>query len=190
MPGRPPRQPASLKVRPLKWLAQREHSRAELRVKLLRAAAGASAAASQAVDGEPAAVCVDPDEPLACDEDDAPRTDPDRAAEVDAVLDWLSSRGYLSDQRFIDSRIHSRQARFGNLRIERELAGHGLAPDAQTRQSLRESEFERARDVWRRKYDTPATEPAERVRQMRFLAGRGFSPEVIRRVVRGGADED
>lgn len=189
-PRSAPRRPASLKVRALQWLAQREHSRAELRMKLLRAAAGVSAAGSRVVDFEPAAVCGDPDEAPACDEYAVAPTDPDRVTEVDAVLDWLSSRGYLSDQRFIDSRIHSRQARFGNLRIERELAGHGLAPDAQTRQTLRDSELQRAREVWRRKYGTPATDPAERGRQMRFLAGRGFSPEVIRRVVRGGADDD
>ena len=45
------RRPASLKVRALQWLAQREHSPAELRVKLLRAAAGQPVATASDSDG-------------------------------------------------------------------------------------------------------------------------------------------
>ncbi|XUT91509.1 RecX family transcriptional regulator [Ottowia caeni] len=37
--------------------------------------------------------------------------------------------------------------------------------------------------------DGPA-DPAERARQMRFLAARGFSAEVVRRVMRGGFDDE
>lgn len=189
--------PASLKVRALQWLAQREHSRAELRVRLLRAAAGRPVPASVQVPeladtaedllddgGTPAHDGND------CDADVAPADPTDHAPEVDALLDWLSARGYLSDQRFIDSRIHTRQRRYGNLRIERELAQHGLAPDAEARQQLRDSELSRAQEVWLRRYGEIATGPAERLRQMRFLAGRGFSSEVIRRVVRGSSDDD
>ncbi|HEY1391934.1 MAG TPA: RecX family transcriptional regulator, partial [Methylibium sp.] len=43
-----------------------------------------------------------------------------------------------------------------------------------------------AQEVWRRRFGgEPAEDAATRARQMRFLAGRGFSTEVIRRVVRG-----
>lgn len=201
----PPR-PASLKVRALQWLAQREYSRAELRVRLLRAAAGRPVAAAAAAPsmglGEAdadGAFCADElgDAPPGDAADDlrvasaADETDlVDHAPEVDAVLDWLSARGYLSDQRFVDSRIHARQGRYGNLRIERELAQHGLAPDAETRQQLRDTELARAREVWQRKYGTQAADPAERLRQMRFLAGRGFSSEVVRRVLRGLPDDE
>lgn len=182
--------PASLKVRALQWLAQREHSRAELRARLLRAAAGRPV--------RPAGGGVDPavansgdlpdaDEALADDDVSAAMA---AGPEVDALLDWLSARGYLSDQRFIDSRIHTRQGRYGNLRIERELAQHGLSPDADTRQQLRDSELERARQVWQRRYGNPAAEPAERLRQMRFLVGRGFSSDVVRRVIRGLPDDE
>ena len=163
----PPR-PASIKVRALQWLAQREHSRDELRDKLLRLLQRSAAAAG----GEPS----EPPEP---------------AAEVEALLDWLTLRGYLSEQRFVESRVHARQARFGNLRIERELQQHGLSLDADARQALQHSELQRAHAVWRRKYGEPAADAAGRVRQMRFLAGRGFSAEVVRRVMRGeGAAPD
>ena len=51
---------------------------------------------------------------------------------------------------------------------------------------LRATEYERALAVWRRKFGSagPTSEASARLRQMRFLAGRGFSPEVIRRVLR------
>jgi regulatory protein len=59
---------------------------------------------------------------------------------------------------------------------------------------LRATELDRAREVWRKKFDSKAdagTSPADKAKQMRFLAARGFGSEVIRRVVSGaGADDD
>ena len=111
-----------------------------------------------------------------------------RIEEVDTLLAWLQAQGYLSETRFVESRIHARAARHGNLRIRQELAQHGLAPDADQLERLKESEFDRARAIWQRKFgnSSPETrrEPAERARQMRFLAGRGFSADVIRRLLR------
>jgi regulatory protein len=158
------RPPLSLKARALQWLAQREHSRAELRRKLMRAARQRDAEQPQATDA---------------------------GAEVDALLDWLVAERHLSEARFVESRLHARSARFGNRRIAQELAQHGLAVEPDALQRLRASEFDRARDVWLRKYGTvAAADAAGRARQMRFLAARGFSAEVIRRVVRGADDAD
>ena len=55
--------------------------------------------------------------------------------------------------------------------------------------SLKGSELERARDIWRKKFGGPAPDAADRAKQMRFLAARGFGGDVIRRVV-SQADED
>ena len=173
-----PTKPASLKVRALQWLAQREHSPVELRGKLMRLL---HRAARTEAGGETAT------HPGA---DDA--ASPDAASEVDAVMHWLAAHGYLSQERFAESRVNARQARFGNLRITRELQQHGVALDADAQQALRASEYERARDVWQRRYGTGALpqDAAARVRQMRFLTGRGFSPDVIRRVLRAPAADD
>jgi regulatory protein len=172
-----PTKPASLKVRALQWLAQREHSPVELRGKLMRLL---QRAARADVSGE---VATDPDAA------DAAR--PDAAAEVEVVMQWLAAHGYLSQERFAESRVNARQARFGNLRISRELQQHGVALDAETQQALRTSEYDRAREVWQRKYGaTQPSDAAARVRQMRFLNGRGFSPDVIRRVLRAPAADD
>lgn len=178
-----PRTPLSLKARALQWLSQREHSRAELRRKLLnalrvQARAAAVQAASEAQDGPHPA-------------QDSPAERPskaDVAVEVDALLDWLEAHRYLSEQRFIESRVHTRSTRFGNLRIHQELAQHGAALDASTAQALKQSEPERARAVWTRKFGQAPADAAERARQMRFLASRGFSSDAIRKVLAG--DED
>jgi regulatory protein len=94
----------------------------------------------------------------------------------------------LSQERFVEGRVRARAARVGNRRIEQELAQHGVALDSATRAQLQASEFARARDVWARKYGHPPADTAEKLRQMRFLAGRGFSADVVRRVV-GGKDD-
>ncbi|MCD2339837.1 RecX family transcriptional regulator [Ideonella azotifigens] len=111
-------------------------------------------------------------------------------AEVDEVLDWLEAQRYQSDARFIESRVNARAGKLGQMRIKQELAQHGVALDAETALQLRQTELARAREVWRRRFgDTPASEAAERARQMRFLAARGFAGDVVRRVV-GDREDD
>jgi regulatory protein len=56
---------------------------------------------------------------------------------------------------------------------------------------LRPSELQRAREIWQRRFEQPPADAAERAKQARFLAARGFDGEVIRRVLRASAqDED
>ena len=167
----PPR-PASIKVRALQWLAQREHSPQELRERLMRLMARKPPVRRDApneADGQGSVAVADP--PAAPE------------AEVDALLQWLAAGGYLSSERFVESRVQTRQARFGNLRIRQELQQHGLQLDSATRQALQASEEQRARAVWQRKYGQAASSAPQRMQQLRFLAGRGFSMDVVRRVV-------
>jgi regulatory protein len=159
----PPARPASLKVRALQWLSQREHSRSELRDKLLRLLERSAP-------------------PDTAGDDTADRADPQ--IEVDTLLVWLEERGYLSDARFAESRVQARQARYGNQRIRQELRQRGVALDAAAEAELAGTEFSRAWAVWQRKYDAPATDPAGRLRQMRFLVGRGFSMDAVQQVLR------
>jgi regulatory protein len=114
--------------------------------------------------------------------------------QIQQVLDELEAKGLLSAQRFADSMLHRKAARFGTARLQAELAQHKLPPDIakEATQSLRETEFERAYALWVRRYGHTSQTPEDKARQMRFLAGRGFSSDVIRRVVRGadgGADD-
>ena len=172
------RQPLSLKARALQLLAQREHSRSELRRKLLRVRAGASSTGALTA--------------AQAEAESAPQDEPDdavRAEAVEALLDALQAAGHLSEERFVESRIHSRSPRLGLRRIEQELRQHGVELDAQSARELRLTEQARAYAVWQRKFGAPPQDAAERARQMRFLAGRGFSMEAIQAVIRGIPDD-
>ena len=115
-----------------------------------------------------------------------------------AVLDALEAARLLSNERFAESLMHRRAERFGVARIRQELKQHQLAPAIVETQvaALRATELERARSVWRKRYEALPTNAQERARQARFLAARGFAGETIWRVLggdqgsNGGGDED
>lgn len=172
--------PASIKVRALQWLAQREHSPQELRSKLLHLISRQPAGQADGADPQAGlALATGSAAPL--------NPNPEAEVEVDALLQWLTAGGYLSSERFVESRVHARQVRFGYLRIRHELQQHGLTLDDPTRQALQASEQQRAQEVWQRKFGHAAADATQRVQQLRFLAGRGFSMDVVRRVVLGAA---
>ncbi len=174
--------PLSLKGRALQLLAQRDHSRLELRRKLLRRLRDdqrrQESRSTDVVTGAGGGQIA------------PARAPAELHAEVDALLDWLQAHRYLSDERFVESRVHARAARFGNLRIRQELAQHGVEMTPALSGDLRGSEQARAREVQQRKFGSLPSTPADRARQARFLAGRGFSAEVVWQVLRGAAEDD
>ena len=112
-----------------------------------------------------------------------------------AVLDELEAKDFISPTRVIESVINRRQAKMGASRIKGELQRKGLDVGmvAEAMDGLKSTEVERAREVWRKKFDSKTdagSTPADRAKQMRFLATRGFGAEVIRRVVSGRGDDD
>ena len=111
--------------------------------------------------------------------------------DLEALLDDLSRRKFLSDERYAESRAHALSRKFGAARIAHELRARGLDKDLADKASktARATELERAREVWRRKFRSAPRTREERARQMRFLQSRGFSFDAIRAVVTG-ADED
>jgi len=110
--------------------------------------------------------------------------------ELARALDDLQAKGFISEQRVVESVVHRRAARLGTGRVKQELQAKGVSSEAMAEalDALRRTEVERAREVWRRKFGEPAPDAAGRARQMRFLASRGFGTEAIRRVVSGGDD--
>ena len=185
----------SLKARALQLLAQRDQSPIELRRKLLQHAREMAPLASLVNPGDKgSAGRTSGDGPPLSDERAGPAlvaegTPTDLLVKVDAVLKWLDEKRFLSVERFAESRVSARSPRFGNLRIRQELAQHGIALSSEADQALTRSELDRAIAVRARKFSALPTEPKERARQARFLAARGFSGEVIRRVLRDAARE-
>jgi regulatory protein len=112
--------------------------------------------------------------------------------DVDALLDFLEKNNWLSQERFSESLIHRRAARFGNSRIVAELQSHGVNGEAlqELKSGLADSETARACEVWRRKFGTVASDPAERGKQMRFLMQRGFSQRAVHTALKGDPDPE
>ena len=152
----------SLRARALRYLARREYSRAELRAKLLPH--------------------------VQADED----FEPVSPVNLDALLDDLTARGWLSDERAATQLVHAKRSRFGTQRITHELRQKGIAEDliSAALPSLKESELEAAREVWLRKFGALPQDAKEKAKQMRFLQSRGFGLEVIFKVLRVAVLED
>ena len=115
----------------------------------------------------------------------APHGDPD---EVAVLLDDLEREHLLSNTRYAESLAHARAGRHGSLRLKADLRDKGVPETviSQVVTEAKEQDLATARQVWDRKFGQSPKDAAERARQMRFLASRGFPAEVVRRVV-GGA---
>lgn len=146
----------SLRTRALQYLARREYSRAELRGKLLP---------HVQTEGE---------------------IDTVPTGELDALLDDLTARGWLSETRAVTQLLHARRSRFGTQRIAQELRRKGVAENliAEALPQLKETELEAAREVWLKKFGVLPQGQKEKARQMRFLQSRGFAMEVIFKVMK------
>lgn len=146
----------TLRARALQCLARREYSRAELRAKL-QGHIQAGADFEQA-----------------------------DCADLDALLDDLTARGWLSDERAASQWIHAKRARLGTQRIAHELRQKGIAEEliGAVLPELKASELEAARQVWQRKFGALPQDAGEKARQVRFMQSRGFDLNVIFQVLR------
>src|SRR5438552_5943405 len=141
-----PDTPAELKVRALRFLMRREHSRAELARKL------------------------------------APHAESPQALEL--LLAELAQRKQLSDERFAETRAHWLSRKYGAAKIRQDLKAHGVA-DAVIARVSTEGDLEKAKAILARKYRNAATTREEKAKRARFLQGRGFSYELVARLLFG-----
>ena len=111
--------------------------------------------------------------------------------ELAKALDELQARDFINDGRAVDSLVNRRASKLGTARVKQELAAKGLSGEAvaEAMASLKETEFSRAQEVWRKKFGAPAQDPQAKLKQMRFLITRGFNAEVVRRVLQGATPD-
>lgn len=105
--------------------------------------------------------------------------------DIEALLDEFEGKNWLSDQRFAESYVADHRARAGSVKLAYDLRQRGVS-EAVIEGVLsgnRDSELERAREVWRKKFSSVPTNAAEKARQLRFLQGRGFTAEVIHKAL-------
>ncbi len=147
-------------------MARREYSRAELRKKLLPY--------------------------VQVEEDFEQAFDSSGHVSLDALLDDFTARGWLSDARAATQLVHAKRSRFGTQRITHELRQKGIAEELITAAlpELKESELAAAREVWQKKFGGAPQDEKEKAKQVRFLQSRGFSLDVIFKVLRVTETED
>ncbi len=109
--------------------------------------------------------------------------------DIDALLDELTRRGWLSDARFAEQSIRSKARRFGPLKLAQQLRSRGVDEDtiaAGFRAAAADgaSNLER---VWRSRFHAPPADDRELARQTRFLQGRGFPLDEVLRFLRSRA---
>ena len=133
----------SLESRAMRFLARREHTRAELARKL----------ASRAQEGE----------------------------DVERVLDVLARKGWLSDARFAEQAARAKSRRFGPIKLAHYLRSRGVGEEAITAglQRAGADGVSSLEAVWRTRFNAPPADEREKMRQVRFLQGRGFAVDHI-----------
>ncbi len=109
-------------------------------------------------------------------------------SELQEVLDSLAMQGWQSDERFVQGVLHRKSARQGTALIVQSLRHQGVQSELveEAREHLRQTELARAKQVWEKRFgrDGIPTDRKVYARQARFLAARGFSSEVISRLLR------
>jgi regulatory protein len=150
----------SLKGRALRYLSQREHSRAELERKLARHVedtpeAPAAAQIAQAID--------------------------------ELAAHGLQSESRVAESVLAAQAPRFGARRLKQTMQQKGLAPELINATLQQAQA---SELQRAQALWKRRFGEVAADAAGRAKQARFLAARGFGGDVIRRVVKGLPEED
>jgi len=106
---------------------------------------------------------------------------------LESLLDQLLSKKQLSDERFAEGRARTLSRKYGAARIRHDLKSKGVSEEIISAISPAD-ELQRAAAILQRKYREPATTREERAKRARFLQARGFSMEVISRLLRSSEE--
>ena len=108
-------------------------------------------------------------------------------SEIEAAADWCHAQGFLNETRFAESTSRRLGAKYGAQRVAHTLRQKGVAEDEVSAaiSTLKESEPDRARALWNRKFGRIAASADEKSRQIRYLQSRGFGFAIIKQVIAG-----
>ena len=107
------------------------------------------------------------------------------ADEIPEILADFKKRNWVSDTRFTEQILHARKSKFGSMRIAHELKEKGVSDEliSEAMQEVKVDELSNARGVWQKKFSSPPSTREEWAKQARFLQSRGFSFEIIKKVI-------
>ena len=106
--------------------------------------------------------------------------------DVERLLDDLAQRGWLSDARFAEQAARAKARRFGPLKLAHYLKSRGVGEEA-IATGLRNAGPEGISSleaVWRGRFHRAPRDEREKMRQVRFLQGRGFAIDDIFRFLK------
>jgi regulatory protein len=115
--------------------------------------------------------------------------DAEKSGELDALLDDLTERGWLSDARYAEAVVRKRTGQYARRSIAQQLKRAGVDEEVtaaalvQNPESDPDEEFAAALALCRRKFRKAPIEQKEKARQMRFLQSRGYSFSLALRVL-------
>jgi regulatory protein len=95
------------------------------------------------------------------------------------LVSELKTKNQLSEARFAEERARKLSRKYGAARIRQDLKARGVPEELVARFTSSADEMQKARSILERKYREPATTREEKGKRMRFLQSRGFSSEVI-----------
>jgi regulatory protein len=106
--------------------------------------------------------------------------------EIKRVLDDLKLKNFLSEERYINSYLRSKQTKYGIKKIRYDLLQKNV--DAAVLEEILANsqvsdEYQIAHSIWQRNFGVIATENKERLKQIRFLQSRGFSSGIIAKII-------
>ncbi|HSH73981.1 MAG TPA: RecX family transcriptional regulator [Methylophilaceae bacterium] len=158
-PGKSSKHKPSLREKALAYLARREHSYQELKRKLRAHVPTA--------------------------QDDLEVDLEAHYEAVDALLEDFKKRGWLSEERFTEQIIHARQRKFGSMKIAHELRENGIDEVLVEKAvaEVKDNDYANALSIYRKKYHAAPANREEWAKQARFLQGRGFGFDVIKKVL-------
>ena len=108
--------------------------------------------------------------------------------DLQGLISGLKQKNQLSEERFAEGRARSLSRKYGAARIRQDLRAKGVAEELVARFSSSEDELQRAKAILERKYRMPAATREEKAKRMRFLQSRGFSSEIIFKLLSARGD--
>lgn len=112
--------------------------------------------------------------------------------DVEEILNELTTQGWLSDFRAAEQIVRLRRNRFGIQRIAYELRQKGINEDLinDVLPQMKDTELEAAHNIWQRKFGVPPVDSKEKAKQIRFMQSRGFTVDIIFKVLRDTIDAE
>ena len=111
----------------------------------------------------------------------------EEGADVEALLDDFTARGWLSEARFVEQTVRVKSRKFGPLKIAHHLREKGIDEEGIHAALIqaRAGQDEALASAWRARFGRLPQTPEDKAKQVRFLQGRGFPLDAIVAFLRG-----